>query len=358
VTGGHTYIEEGSYTVTVTIKDEGGSMVSVSTTLTVADAALAPTPVPVNATEGVPFTGLIGTFIDTGGPEDPNANYVATIYWGDGSAPDTGVITLSGTTFSITGSHTYAEEGSYLILIAVDHEGTGTCNFTTTATIGDAPLSATGFDVSATTGVLFTANMANFTDASGSDNIASYAAYVDWGDGSVTAGLIAPDGSGGYNVSGTYAYAAAGSYTITVTIVDEAGSTATTMSTATVTDPGFDPLLMRALGTLSRPLLNPWAATEWPDTSGTKVALRDRARDRFWEWSTLASSHAPARPEVLDALPWATAHTLREIAQTDLRDTAFLEDWWTGFHCPSGHAVPLSPTLPLRVLGFGGYEGE
>jgi hypothetical protein len=213
-------------------------------------------------------------------------------------------------------------------------------------------LSATGFDVSATTGVLFTANVANFTDAGGSDPIASYAASIDWGDGSVTAGLISPDGSGGYNVSGTYAYAAAGSYTITVTIVDEAGSMATTMSTATVVDPGADPLLRSALRTRGQPLLNPLAEMELPDTAGSTTALLNRARVRFGALSTPDSSQALARQDVDNQASQAREHTAREIAQVASRDALFLEDWWAGSHRRSAHAIQLNPTLLPLGLGF------
>jgi hypothetical protein len=48
-------------------------------------------------------------------------------------------------------------------------------------------------------------------------------AVIDWGDGTRTAGTIASEGGGVFNVIGNHAYAAPGSYTATVTVSDYSG---------------------------------------------------------------------------------------------------------------------------------------
>jgi phosphodiesterase/alkaline phosphatase D-like protein len=50
-------------------------------------------------------------------------NYTATIDWGDKTQPTTGVVTLSGNTFSVSGNHTYQEEGQYHIKTMITHNG-------------------------------------------------------------------------------------------------------------------------------------------------------------------------------------------------------------------------------------------
>jgi hypothetical protein len=231
VAGSHTYAEEDPRNVVVTITDDGGSTASVTVPITLYDAALSPTALPISATERTAFSGVVATFIDTGGPE-VLADYSATIDWGDGTAPTAGTIG-GGPTFTVTGSHTYAEEGSYVVSITVNHETTGTCIFETTATVADAALTASGTPVSATEGAVFNGNVASFTDTAGAENLSDYTALIDWGDGSTpTAGKI--DGS--LNVSGSHTYPEEGTYTVTTTITDEGGSTITVTSTATVGD--------------------------------------------------------------------------------------------------------------------------
>src|SRR5205085_7165222 len=61
---------------------------------------------------GQGFSTTVATFMDTGGPENPNdtGDYNATINWGDNTT-STGTISLSGTTFTVAGSHTYGSSG-------------------------------------------------------------------------------------------------------------------------------------------------------------------------------------------------------------------------------------------------------
>ena len=131
--------------MTVTVTDSTNLSDSKSFAVTVADPAVGVTAVPVSALECKPFTGqAVATFTDPGGPEpnssDPSGSignhYQATIDWGDTSDPDIGTIGLSGSTFTVTGSHTYAKEGTYTITTMIDHEGVIT-TVTGTATVKD-----------------------------------------------------------------------------------------------------------------------------------------------------------------------------------------------------------------------------
>ncbi len=72
----------------------------------------------------------------------------ATINWGDGTLPTQGTVSLSGNTYTVTGSHTYEKEGDYPITTTIAQQGYNATVFTTTinntATVADAGLSATG----------------------------------------------------------------------------------------------------------------------------------------------------------------------------------------------------------------------
>jgi hypothetical protein len=75
--------------------------------------------------ESLSRTFTLATFSDDSGPE-PAGNYTAVINWGDGTPASTGTITLNGSTFTITGTHTYATEGNLHITVTLtDISGRG-----------------------------------------------------------------------------------------------------------------------------------------------------------------------------------------------------------------------------------------
>ncbi|HLJ98265.1 MAG TPA: PKD domain-containing protein [Gemmataceae bacterium] len=121
----HTYVEEGTYTVTVTVLDTGDNIVSTATfAVIVNDAPLAVRPVSIYPTAGAPYSGAVATFSDAGGPEaNDGTHYSASINWGDGTGTSTGSITLSGSTFTVSGTHTYAEPTTYTVTVTISHEG-------------------------------------------------------------------------------------------------------------------------------------------------------------------------------------------------------------------------------------------
>ena len=75
----------------------------------------------------------------------------ATINWGDGTLPTQGTVSLSGNTYTVTGTHTYEKEGDYPITTTIAQQGYNATVFTTTinntATVADAGLSATGKNI-------------------------------------------------------------------------------------------------------------------------------------------------------------------------------------------------------------------
>jgi len=66
----------------------------------------------------------VATFTHANGVE-PASAFQATIDWGDGKT-STGSITLSGTTYSVVGSHSYKKAGSHTITTTVTEVGSAT----------------------------------------------------------------------------------------------------------------------------------------------------------------------------------------------------------------------------------------
>src|SRR5207302_3370922 len=142
VTGTHTYADEGAYTATAHIADDGGSTASATDAATVHDAALtASNGAGFTATEGAGTgTVTVATFTDAN-PGASAADFAGTtIDWGDGTAATTATVTLSSGTFSVTGTHTYAEEGSFMATASVVDDGGATASATDAATVNDAAL--------------------------------------------------------------------------------------------------------------------------------------------------------------------------------------------------------------------------
>jgi DNA/RNA endonuclease G (NUC1)/PKD repeat protein len=116
---GHTYAQDGSYTVKVTVKETDPEAATGTQTATVAVANVAPS---VAAFDGASI--LRGeSYAAAGSFTDPGADaWTATVNYGDGTG--TQPLALSGKTFQL--SHTYATAGSYTVTVTVaDDDETG-----------------------------------------------------------------------------------------------------------------------------------------------------------------------------------------------------------------------------------------
>jgi hypothetical protein len=98
-------------------------------------------------------------------------------------------------------------------------------------------LAATGTSVTATEGAQFSGStVATFTDADPSAVAGDFAATIDWGDGTSTAGTVTTSAGSGFAVKGSHAYGEEGTQVVTVTVHDNSGSVATSTGSAMVAD--------------------------------------------------------------------------------------------------------------------------
>jgi hypothetical protein len=235
VSGTHTYAGSGTFTVTVTLSDDapGTATAQVTSTAHVAGSGLNAFPVTFAPTEGTSFNGVVATFTDSRAGAVPG-DFSASINWGDGAVTGGTITANGGGVFSVSGMHTYADEGSFSVPVQVtDSVSMLTANTTSTANVaeGDA---LTGHPVTfaATALVPFTGTVATFTDTFAGNVPADFTATINWGDATVTAGTVTGS-AGNFTVSGTHTYAAAGTFTVTVTLTDDAPGTATATATST-----------------------------------------------------------------------------------------------------------------------------
>lgn len=281
--GTHLYADDGVYQVTVIVTDKDGKSDTESLSVTVGNRAPI-VQVPhgnqsISEGQAISFADL-ATFADAGfdNPLNPNAadppqivdplheSFTYDIDWGDGRDAVVGMavadinggpgVPSSGT---ISGSHTYADDGVYKVTVTVHDDNGGADSKTFLVTVGNQnPIVAApnGNQAVAEGGTVSFGNLATFTDAGfdnplntnpfmapavGDPKAESFTYDINWGDGrDAITGMAVADVNGGPGVpssgtiSGSHTYADDGVYTVTITVYDDNGGVGNTSFTVTV----------------------------------------------------------------------------------------------------------------------------
>jgi autotransporter-associated beta strand protein len=259
---------------------------------------------PPSATEGITTgTVTVASFQDSDSALT-TGSFTATIGWGDGSASTGAITSLGDGTFTVQGSHTYAEETATPLTFSVtvsDLLGATTTsgNFiivadaALTPAMVSPPAAIEGVD----TGMR---SVATFSDANANSSGGDFSATISWGDGTTSAGIISNNGNGTFSVLGHHAYLEEGSHGFSVKIQDVGGAMASPSGTITIADA---PLTINSVappaatagtstGTVSvatfsdanlNPDINDFTATiDWGDgTSATSGAIIDNHNGTF-----------------------------------------------------------------------------
>ncbi len=88
------------------------------------DIALAEPGPKVSATAGVPISPVLDTVAES----DPTAYVSATIDWGDGTRTAGTLVPAAGGALAVTGTHAYAQAGSYAAVVTVDDASSAPTN--------------------------------------------------------------------------------------------------------------------------------------------------------------------------------------------------------------------------------------
>jgi hypothetical protein len=215
------------------------------------------TPAQINATEGTQFSGTVATFMT----DTPSDTFTASINWGDGTTT-TGTVTPNvsfGLGFTVSGSHTYLNEGAPNVTVTLTEMGTSpaTMSVPSSATVAEADsLAVTGVNFSATAGTAFNGTVANFTNTNTANVAADFTATINWGDGTSSQGTV-NGANGNFTVTGNHTYTNGGQFTASVQVADIAPGTASgsANSTASVDFPRLSQTLQVqiALGVAVQP---------------------------------------------------------------------------------------------------------
>ncbi|WP_282166065.1 PKD domain-containing protein [Cellulophaga baltica] len=215
----HTFTTAGTYTVTLTVTDDGTPALTSTDTITiiVTDTNQAPTAVATSdiltgeASLAVQFTG------DTS--SDPNTGDILTYAWdfGDGTTATTA-----------NPSHTFTTAGTYNVTLTVSDDGTpalssseATITITVTAPANQAPTAVATSDIitgEASLAVQFTGDTSTDPDTG---DVLTY----DWDFG---------DGTTATTTNPAHTFTTVGTYDVTLTVTDD-GTPALSSSEATIT---------------------------------------------------------------------------------------------------------------------------
>ena len=222
----HTYLDSGTYTVGVTVTDNGGLSVSGGTTITATNVAPSVSALvfsPSSVTDNQTVT-VSGTFSDPGTAD----TYTVTFAWGDGFSS---VDSLVAGTRTFSGSHSYVTSGTYTVTVTVTDRdnGAGTQSASLVVTARNTPPSA--LTLSSSVASLSATVSGSFVDP---DALDTHDVTIVWGDGTTSTSTLA---AGVTQLSGTHAYAAAGTFTVTVTVTDRAAAATSATTTVVTTVP-------------------------------------------------------------------------------------------------------------------------
>ena len=242
VTGNHTYGDNGVYTVTVTVTDDDNGVGTDTLTITVENV------IPVVdagenqiANEG-DLVEISSTFSDAGWLD----THMANIDWGDETEVQSGTLIeengYPNSTGTVTGNHTYGDNGVYTVTVTVtdDDNGVGTDNLTITVnnvapTVNIISMAQPNpqFILPIVHELIFDGN---FTDPGWLD---THSVTWNFGDGTVMQDAVIEENEYPYATGNTtvkHIYSEPGTYVVTLNITDDDNGVGTDTMSVIVVD--------------------------------------------------------------------------------------------------------------------------
>jgi hypothetical protein len=201
-------------------------------------------------------------------------------------------VTAGGAGFTVSGSHTFAEEGNYFASVAVTDAGGAHTSITGTLAVADALLFGQLMTVGTLTEGAPSGNiaLAAFTDPDTGGTASDYAATITWGDGNTSTGAVTATASG-FVVSGSTTYSEEGTFPLSVKIADAGGSTTVLTGAVSVANA---PLSVSTLTLKSgTPALNEIASVAFSDADPGAIPS-DYAASVDWGDSTTTTGTVAA----------------------------------------------------------------
>jgi hypothetical protein len=211
--GNHSYSQDGTYVATLTVTDVDGATASTTSTVTVGDAYA-----------GEAYQLYLGGASD-GNSSAPLSDYVATVYWGDGTSSP-GTVLGSAGALSLQATHTYASDsldqpgGVYQVSVTINDDDGSTLSGSTNVEVVRPPLQLYMANVASSGTDFNNVELASFTDPDASDAAGEFQVQIDWGDGTPldTSGQVVGT-NGQFHIVGSHTYGTIDDYPVTVTLL-------------------------------------------------------------------------------------------------------------------------------------------
>ncbi len=204
----HTWADDGTYSVTVTVTDDDGGSATDSTSIPIANVA------PSIDSSTLPSSGDEGeTLSFSARASDPGDDTISYAWdFGDGNGAS-----------SKTTTHAYADEGSYTVTLTVSDEDGGSTSTSGTVTVSNVAPTITTLTGDSTGSEGETLSwLVTTSDAGSADTVT---VTWDFGDGTTSSGT-----------SSSHSYDEDGTYTVTVTACDDDGDCTSDALTVTVSN--------------------------------------------------------------------------------------------------------------------------
>ncbi|HEV3078875.1 MAG TPA: hypothetical protein VGY66_03825, partial [Gemmataceae bacterium] len=226
--GGHTYLEQGTYTATVIIDYQGtgtGTSISeeqtVTATMIVPDAPLTATGLGLTTFEESNMPpSTVATFHDD--DPDSGSEYVVNIDWGDGNQSLGWAVPIGDNQYAALGTHRYQEDRVYHTITKIydlDADGTGTSSATALGQIIAADVY--GIPFATETNVSFGQVVGVVYGVQSSPGFPGYSALINWGDGQTTAGSVVWNTNlSRFDVAGGHVYHQQGPHPLLIQVTD------------------------------------------------------------------------------------------------------------------------------------------
>ena len=230
VLGTHTYEQVNAFNFKVVVTGAVGETGSATGMVRVQDLSLSVTPQLLKVSEGVSLANTVLTTFITANPLSASS-YLVSIDWGDGTTVDTtsGKVTQSGGVYSVSGVHSYAEQGVYQAKLIITVPGSAGLSpevvpVAVPITVSEVPLLITpGSALNVIVGTPLThVALATFTDPAGADDVSYYRPTIDWGDGTTSAGTVVLNGEV-FTVLGSHIYQSPGAMSVVMRVQDHVG---------------------------------------------------------------------------------------------------------------------------------------
>lgn len=222
----HTFATAGNHTgrLTITLGDlSQQAEVRVRVSQPVADPLADVSAGAIEAYKNVQWTGTVARFRPTD-PADIDA-FNAIINWGDGAQSVGTIFADHDGWYQVSGTHTYTltMAGGWYYITLSDGHGSASGSGQITVTLDPTRINATSTVLHFRQREQFTSIVATFTAPDRHARAEDFEAWIDWGDGQRSRGVITRRYDGSFDVSGTVTYHCSGSLPIAVTINGEGG---------------------------------------------------------------------------------------------------------------------------------------